>query len=268
MKYTQLGNSDLRVSRICLGCMGFGDASNGQHSWTVDEEHSREIIRRGLELGVNFFDTAIGYQSGTSEQYLGRALRDFARRDEVVVATKFLPRTNAEIAAGVSGQEHIRRLLDKSLQNLGTFVEQLTVKDVLEMNELRIVLEVKALESCVMKAADEDIDECIRVTESITVTDSAQDIKAKDEYFNNFIIHYCENSRIRDILHSLNAELSHPRHLVAFTEKRLEVMKQDHLKILKYIKARSYSRAAKALEKHHNNRYYGFMEEYMKMIIK
>ena len=120
MKYTQLGNSDLRVSRICMGCMGFGDASNGQHSWTVDEEHSREIIRRGLELGVNFFDTAIGYQSGTSEQYLGRALRDFARRDEVVVATKFLPRTNEEIAAGVSGQEHIRRLLDKSLQNLGT----------------------------------------------------------------------------------------------------------------------------------------------------
>ena len=120
MKYTQLGNSDLRVSRICMGCMGFGDASNGQHSWTVDEEHSREIIRRGLELGVNFFDTAIGYQSGTSEQYLGRALRDFAKRDEVVVATKFLPRTNEEIAAGVSGQSHIRRLLDKSLQNLGT----------------------------------------------------------------------------------------------------------------------------------------------------
>ena len=120
MKYTQLGNSDLRVSRICMGCMGFGDASNGQHSWTVDEEHSREIIRRGLELGVNFFDTAIGYKSGTSEQYLGRALRDFARRDEVVVATKFLPRTNEEIAAGVSGQAHIRRLLDTSLQNLGT----------------------------------------------------------------------------------------------------------------------------------------------------
>lgn len=73
----------------------------------------------GLELGVSFFDTAIGYQSGTSEQYLGRALRDFAKRDEVVVATKFLPRTNEEIAAGVSGQEHIRRLLEKSLQNLG-----------------------------------------------------------------------------------------------------------------------------------------------------
>ena len=119
MKYTQLGSSDLKVSRICMGCMGFGDAHHGQHTWTIDEAHSREIIRRGLELGVNFFDTAIGYQSGTSEQYLGRALRDFARRDEVVVATKFLPRTNEEIAAGVSGQEHIRRLLEKSLQNLG-----------------------------------------------------------------------------------------------------------------------------------------------------
>ena len=88
MKYTKLGNSDLNVSRICMGCMGFGDSSNGQHSWTIDEEHSREIIKRGLDLGVNFYDTAIGYQSGTSEQYVGRALRDFARRDEVVVATK------------------------------------------------------------------------------------------------------------------------------------------------------------------------------------
>ena len=104
MEYTKLGNSDLTVSRICMGCMGFGDAQNGQHSWTLDEEHSREIIKRGLELGVNFFDTAIGYQSGTSEQYLGRALRDFARREDVVVATKFLPRTQEEIAAGVSGQ--------------------------------------------------------------------------------------------------------------------------------------------------------------------
>ena len=93
MKYTKLGESDLAVSRICMGCMGFGDPHNGQHSWTLDEEHSREIIRRGLELGVNFFDTAVGYQSGTDEQYLGRALRDFAKREDVVVATKFLPRT-------------------------------------------------------------------------------------------------------------------------------------------------------------------------------
>lgn len=87
-----------------MGCMGFGDSGRGQHSWTIDEEHTREIIKRGLGLGVNFYDTAIAYQSGTSEQYVGRALRDFAKRDEVVVATKFLPRTQEEIEKGISGQ--------------------------------------------------------------------------------------------------------------------------------------------------------------------
>ncbi|MCI8922326.1 MAG: aldo/keto reductase [Acutalibacter sp.] len=119
MKYTKLGNSDLNVSRICMGCMGFGNAQTGQHSWTVDEEHSREIIKRGLELGVNFFDTAIGYQNGTSEQFVGRALRDFAKREDVVVATKFVPRSAEEIEAGVTGQQHIAKLLDTSLQHLG-----------------------------------------------------------------------------------------------------------------------------------------------------
>lgn len=120
MKYTRLGDSELTVSRICMGCMGFGDAANGQHSWTVDEAHTREIIKRGLELGVNFYDTAIAYQSGTSEQYVGRALKDFAKRDEVIIATKFLPRTPADIEAGISGQKHIERMINKSLQNLGT----------------------------------------------------------------------------------------------------------------------------------------------------
>lgn len=119
MEYRKLGNSDLMVSAICMGCMGFGDPHNGQHSWTLDEKKSREIIQKGLELGVNFFDTAIGYQSGTSEQYLGRALKDFAKRDEVVVATKFLPRTQEEIDKGISGQQHIERMLNKSLENLG-----------------------------------------------------------------------------------------------------------------------------------------------------
>ena len=119
MKYTKLGNSGLNVSRICMGCMGFGDSSRGQHSWTIDEEHSREIIKKGLELGVNFYDTAIAYQSGTSEQYLGRAIRDFAKRDEVVIATKFLPRTPDEIENGVSGQQHIEKMLNTSLTNLG-----------------------------------------------------------------------------------------------------------------------------------------------------
>lgn len=119
MKYTKLGNSDLNVSRICMGCMGFGDAAKGQHSWTIDEAQTREIIKRGLELGVNFYDTAIAYQSGTSEQYVGRALRDFARREDVVVATKFLPRTQDEIENGISGQKHIENMINTSLQNLG-----------------------------------------------------------------------------------------------------------------------------------------------------
>ncbi len=119
MKYTKLGNSDLNVSRICMGCMGFGNAERGQHSWTVDETGTREIIKRGLELGVNFYDTAIAYQSGTSEQYVGRALRDFARREDVVVATKFLPRTADEIESGISGQQHIENMINTSLQNLG-----------------------------------------------------------------------------------------------------------------------------------------------------
>ncbi len=119
MNYTNLGNTDLRISRICMGCMGFGDARHGQHSWTLDEQTSRGLIRSGLEKGINFFDTAIAYQSGTSEQYLGRALKEFARREEVVVATKFLPRTKEEIDRGISGQEHIRRQLNQSLKNLG-----------------------------------------------------------------------------------------------------------------------------------------------------
>ena len=119
MEYTKLGNSDLNVSRICMGCMGFGDPKRGQHSWTIDEEHTREIIKRGLELGVNFYDTAIAYQSGTSEQYVGRALRDFKKRDEVVVATKFLPRTQDEIASGITGQKHIENMINTSLENLG-----------------------------------------------------------------------------------------------------------------------------------------------------
>ena len=119
MKYAKLGNSDLNVSRICMGCMGFGDSGRGQHSWTIDEEHTREIIKRGLELGVNFYDTAIAYQSGTSEQYVGRALRDFAKRDEVVVATKFLPRTQEEISAGITRQQHIETMINASLKNLG-----------------------------------------------------------------------------------------------------------------------------------------------------
>ena len=111
MQYTKLGMSDLNVSRICMGCMGFGAAEQGQHKWTLDQEQSEEIIRGGLELGVNFFDTAIGYQGGTSEQYVGKALKNLTARDQVVVATKFLPRTEEEIKNGISGQEHIAQMI-------------------------------------------------------------------------------------------------------------------------------------------------------------
>ena len=119
MEYAKLGASDLKVSRICLGCMGFGDPNAGQHSWTVGEEATREIVKRALDAGVNFFDTAIAYQGGTSEQFVGRALRGFAQRGDVVVATKFLPRTADEIVEGVTGQQHITNSIDASLAHLG-----------------------------------------------------------------------------------------------------------------------------------------------------
>ncbi|MEW5289425.1 aldo/keto reductase [Erwinia papayae] len=119
MQYTRFGTSDLTVSRICMGCMGFGDPTTGQHRWTLGEAASRDIIRYGLEQGINFYDTAIAYQNGSSERYLGRALRDMAKREEVVVATKFLPRTTGQIAEGISGRQAIEQSLDQSLSNLG-----------------------------------------------------------------------------------------------------------------------------------------------------
>ena len=119
MKYTKLGRTDLNISRICLGCMGFGDAQKGQHSWTIDEARTRAIIKRALDLEINFFDTAIAYQNGTSEQYVGKALRDFAGREDYVIATKFTPRTQDEINSDVTGQQHIENCLNRSLRNLG-----------------------------------------------------------------------------------------------------------------------------------------------------
>ena len=119
MKYIKLGNSDLNVSRICLGCMGFGDVEKGMHKWTLDEKKSAEIIKLALDYGINFFDTAVAYQNGTSEKYLGSAIRKFAKREDVVIATKFLPRTQDDINKGISGREHIIQSLDTSLSNLG-----------------------------------------------------------------------------------------------------------------------------------------------------
>ena len=119
MKYTKLGNSNLNVSRVCMGCMGFGDPQNGMHTWTLPEAESIEIITNGLDNGINFYDTAIGYQNGTSEQYVGKAIRENASREDVVVATKFLPRSEEDIKNNVSGQMHIHNMVEKSLSNLG-----------------------------------------------------------------------------------------------------------------------------------------------------
>ena len=88
MEYVKLGNTGLDVSRICLGCMGFGDPDKWVHKWVLKEEESREVIKKALEMGINFFDTANVYSNGISEEILGRAIKDFANRDEVVIATK------------------------------------------------------------------------------------------------------------------------------------------------------------------------------------
>ena len=119
MKYVKLGNSDLMVSKVCLGCMGFGDPQKGMHSWTLPEEQSREIIKYALDNGINFFDTAMAYQGGTSEEFLGRAIKDFAKREDVVIATKFSPRTAKDIEEGISGQEYVKKCLEASLKRLG-----------------------------------------------------------------------------------------------------------------------------------------------------
>lgn len=120
MEYTRLGSTGLQVSRICLGCMGFGDAERWVHQWVLDEEHSRPIIQKALELGITFFDTANVYSIGASEEILGRALKDFARRDEVVIATKVHGRMRpGPNGAGLS-RKAILSEIDHSLQRLGT----------------------------------------------------------------------------------------------------------------------------------------------------
>lgn len=119
MDYVQLGNADLSVSRICLGCMGFGAPDKGGHAWTLDQEATTAIISHALVQGINFFDTAIAYQGGTSEQYVGKALSQLAKRGDVAIATKFLPRTEEERQNKVSARDHIEGSLNASLNNLG-----------------------------------------------------------------------------------------------------------------------------------------------------
>jgi len=120
MDYVKLGRTGLEVSRVCLGCMTYGVSDRGAHPWTLDAETSRPFIKRALELGINFFDTANTYSDGTSEEIVGRALRDFARREEVVIATKvFYPMHTGANARGLS-RKSIMTEIDASLSRLGT----------------------------------------------------------------------------------------------------------------------------------------------------
>ena len=118
MEYVNLGNTDIKVSKVCLGCMGFGEPQAGMHSWTLPYEESQKIIKHALDQGINFFDTAMGYQGGTSEEYLGRAIKEFSKREDVVIATKFMPRSQEQINQGISAREHIETCLNNSLKRL------------------------------------------------------------------------------------------------------------------------------------------------------
>ena len=121
MEYVKLGNTGLDVSPICLGAMSFGTAEGWFHnSWALNEEDSRLIIKRALDLGVNFFDTANVYAYGNSEEILGRALQDFANRDEVVIATKVFVPMNKKPNMGGLSRKHIMSQVDASLKRLGT----------------------------------------------------------------------------------------------------------------------------------------------------
>lgn len=113
MEYTKLGNTDIEVSKLCVGCMSFGKAGT-MHDWTLDEEKSADVIKHALDLGINFFDTANGYSAGTSEEYLGRALRDNTARDKVVIASKVY------FNEGRLSRKAIMREIDGTLKRLGT----------------------------------------------------------------------------------------------------------------------------------------------------
>lgn len=114
MEYIKLGNSDLNVSRLCVGCMSFGDPASKMHAWTLNPDESEALIKRALDLGINFFDTANTYSAGTSEEYLGRAIRKHAQRNKVVLATKVY------FNEGRLSREAIQMEIDGSLKRLGT----------------------------------------------------------------------------------------------------------------------------------------------------
>jgi 1-deoxyxylulose-5-phosphate synthase len=119
MEFRNLGKTGLKVSRICLGCMSYGVPERGGHPWTLNEEESRPHISRALELGINFFDTANVYSDGTSEEILGRAIRDFARREEIVIATKVHGRMRSDVNGAGLSRKAILTEIDNSLRRLG-----------------------------------------------------------------------------------------------------------------------------------------------------
>jgi 1-deoxyxylulose-5-phosphate synthase len=120
MDYVKLGSTGLEVSRVCLGCMTYGDPQRGNHSWTLPEDESRPLIRQAIEAGINFLDTANVYSDGSSEEIVGRAIKDFSRREEIVLATK----VNSRMRPGPNGAGLSRRAIlgeiDHSLKRLGT----------------------------------------------------------------------------------------------------------------------------------------------------
>ncbi|MGN6715253.1 Predicted oxidoreductase [Anaerocolumna jejuensis DSM 15929] len=120
MEYVKLGNTGMDVSRICLGCMSFGDPGSWIHQWVLKEEESREIIKRALDLGINFFDTANVYSLGKSEEILGRALKDYGNREEIVIATKVHGKMSEGPNGGGLSRKEIFNEIDKSLKRLGT----------------------------------------------------------------------------------------------------------------------------------------------------
>ena len=120
MRYTNLGNTGAVVSKICLGCMSYGIPDRGTHAWTLDEEASRPFIRRAVEEGINFFDTANVYSDGTSEEIVGRALNDFAKRDEIVLATKVHGAMRRSPNGKGLSRKAIMFEIDESLRRLGT----------------------------------------------------------------------------------------------------------------------------------------------------
>ncbi|MCW2665991.1 MAG: putative aldo/keto oxidoreductase, NAD(P)-dependent, related to aryl-alcohol dehydrogenase [Frankiales bacterium] len=120
MEYVKLGSTGLDVSRICLGCMSYGDPARGAHPWTLPEDQSRPFLQRALEVGINFLDTANVYSDGSSEEIVGRAVRDFATREDVVIATKVHGRMRKGPNGGGLSRQVIMREIDASLRRLGT----------------------------------------------------------------------------------------------------------------------------------------------------